>query len=162
MNFKLVLFLASTLFLGGFMIYGGVMKFSRPLPAPTSQIEKYEKEGMDKARTSSKLVISNYIFGLKQSGYFWQMLGFCELFFGLLIISQVFSFLGALMTVPISLNIFLFNAILKPDDLGDFVLTLGLFVANLIILVYYYPKWKHLVKDSTLLKSYQAVFKKGK
>lgn len=161
MKFKLVLFLASTLFLGGFMIYGGVMKFSRPIPTPTSQIEKYEEEGMDKARTSSKLVISNYIFGLKQSGYFWQLLGFCELFFGLLIISQVFSFLGALMNVPISLNIFLFNAILKPDDLGDFVLTLGLFVANLVILVYYYPKWKHLVKDSTLLKSYKTVFKKG-
>ena len=44
-----------------------------------------------------------YISGAKQTGYFWEVLGICELLFGLLLILQGTSFVGALFLLPITL-----------------------------------------------------------
>lgn len=152
MNFIKILLIVCTIFLGGFMIYGGIGKFAHPTPSATAQIEQYEKDGFEKAKESEHLKKDNHIFGMQQTGYFWAFLGICEIVFGLLIISQMFSFLGASMCLPITFNIFLFHVFLEADEVGELVLTLLLLLANLYILFYYYPSWKHLVKDQYALK----------
>ena len=88
-----------TIFLSLVMISSGINKMIqyKELPNPNMLIEKYsgnsvldniEEEGMN-------LKYNNYKFGLKQSGYFWQLLGLCEFFFGLLLLFKKTVFFGA-------------------------------------------------------------------
>jgi uncharacterized membrane protein YphA (DoxX/SURF4 family) len=155
MRIKHLLLLASTLFLGGFMIYGGLGKFVKPNPQPTDKIHEVEAIGVEESLTNDHLQISNFIFGLKQTHYFWQFLGICEILVGLLLLSQIFAFPGALMAVPITINIFLFHLFLEFHELGELVLTLMLFVANLYILFFYFNKWKGLFRDPDIIDGYK-------
>lgn len=116
MKISFVLYFLISLYVGGFMLYGGYQKFAKPLPAPTQMIETFEKEGATKMKQDQKLIIRNYVFGMKQTGYFWQFLGFCELLFGLMVLSQYFRFLGAVMLMPITVQIFLFHLFLEFHD----------------------------------------------
>ncbi len=141
---KIILIVIS-LYVGGFMLYGGYQKFVKPLPSPTQMIETFEKEGAEKMKQDEKLVIKNYIFGMKQTGYFWQLLGVCELLFGLMILSQYFRFAGAVMVIPITLQIFLFHVFLEPNDLEELLETGLLFFGTVAMIGYEYPKWKSLL-----------------
>src|SRR6186713_1065451 len=96
------------LILGGMLVLGGVEKFAKPIPSPTAQIEKV-KSGELTAENVEVLKIKNYIFGMKQTNYFWQFLGIVEIAFGILLITQVFGLLAAIMSLPITINIFLFH-----------------------------------------------------
>ncbi|MFQ3350568.1 MAG: putative membrane protein YphA (DoxX/SURF4 family), partial [Candidatus Arcticimaribacter sp.] len=81
-----ILFIIFRLFLGGFMIYGGIQKFKKPIPTPIEVLEKANKfSSPEKESTLQKIL---YISGSKQTGYFWQVLGLCELLFGFLLILQ--------------------------------------------------------------------------
>lgn len=112
-----IFFVVIRLMLGGIMLYGGYQKFAKPLPKPTQMITQIETEGSEKLKEKpAVLVIKNYIFGMKQTGYFWQLLGICEIVFGLMILSQYMSFVGALMLFPITLHIFLFHTFLTPSN----------------------------------------------
>src|SRR5690554_4743226 len=94
-----VLFIIYRLFLGGFMVYGGIKKFAKPNPAPMEVVEKANKfTSPEKESTLQKIL---YISGAKQTGYFWQVLGICELLFGFLLILQGTGFIGALFLLPI-------------------------------------------------------------
>ena len=89
------------------MIYGGIQKFEKPIPSSIEVLEKAEKfSAPDKEATLQKVL---YISGAKQTGYFWQVLGICELIFGFLLIIQGTGFIGALFLLPITLHIFLFH-----------------------------------------------------
>ena len=101
------------LILGGMMVYGGIQKFSKPLPEPVQVVETAQKfTSPEKESTLQKVM---YISGAKQTGYFWQVLGICELLFGLLLVLQGTSLVGALFLLPITLHIFLFHLLLAPD-----------------------------------------------
>lgn len=131
------------LFLGGFMIYGGIQKFQKPIPSPVEVVEKAEKfKAPEKESTLQKIL---YISGAKQTGYFWQLLGICELLFGLLILLQGSSFLGAVFLLPITLHIFLFHLFLESDELGELLQTGGLFAVNIALVLKERTKWKHLL-----------------
>lgn len=95
------------LYVGGFMIYGSLGKF-KPTPKPTEIIEKVQK-GEEVAPNIDVLKIKNYIFGMKQSGFFWPFLGIMEFLVGFLLVSQVFSRIGAIVALPLTFNIFLFH-----------------------------------------------------
>jgi uncharacterized membrane protein YphA (DoxX/SURF4 family) len=141
-----ILFIVARLGLGAMMLYGGYQKFSKPTPPPTEIIEQVEKEGSAKLKEDlQKLQRKNYIFGMKQTGFAWQLLGVCELLGGLLLISQFLSLLGATLVLPITLHIFLFHLFLEPDEVGELVETALMFVANLAIILKEYPKWKSLL-----------------
>lgn len=78
-----ILYIIFRLFLGGFMIYGGIQKFAKSSPTPIEVVEKANKfKSPEKKHTLQKIL---YINGAKQTGYFWQVLGTCELVFGLFI-----------------------------------------------------------------------------
>nr|WP_299073132.1 DoxX family membrane protein [uncultured Allomuricauda sp.] len=138
-----ILWIALRLFLGGFMIYGGIQKFQKPIPAPIEVVEKAEKfKAPEKESTLQKIL---YISGAKQTGYFWQLLGICELLFGLLILLQGSSFVGAVFLLPITLHIFLFHLFLEADELGELIQTGGLFITNIALVLKEKSKWKHLL-----------------
>ena len=129
--------------LGGFMIYGGIQKFQNPIPSPVEVVEKAEKfTSPEKESTLQKIL---YINGAKQTGYFWQVLGICELLFGLLLILQGTSFIGAVFLLPITLHIFLFHLFLEADEIGELLQTAALFLINVGLVLKERSKWQHLL-----------------
>lgn len=134
------------LILGGMLAYGGMAKFSKPVPEPAQMIKQVE-EGADLTSDTAVLKIKNYIFGMKQTGYFWTFLGIAEFLAGILLLSQVFGVIGAIVALPLTLNIFLFHLFLKPDDVPGLLETLGLLAINLWLIAVAYPKWKPLLID---------------
>lgn len=143
------------LFVGYFMISGGIDKFKGEIPAPDKIIEQV-KRGEQIAPNTQMLVLINYVFGMKQTGYFWAFLGFAELFAGILLVSQVFARIGALVALPITLNIFLFHLFLEPNEIAELVLTTILLAVNILLIGKTYKIWKPLVYDKSILKLKQA------
>lgn len=138
-----ILWLVLRLFLGGVMIYGGIQKFQKPIPTPLEVVEKADKfKDPAKESTLQKIL---YISGAKQTGYFWQVLGICELLFGLLLILQYPAFIGALFLLPITLHIFLFHVFLESDELTELFQTGALFAVNIALVLKDREKWKNLL-----------------
>jgi len=137
------LFIILRLILGGMMLYGGIQKFSKPLPEPVQVVETAQKfTSPEKESTLQKVL---YISGAKQTGYFWQLLGICELLFGLLLVFQGTSLVGALFLLPITLHIFLFHLFLEPDEPAELFQTAGLFTINILLVLKERKRWKHLL-----------------
>lgn len=138
-----ILFIICRLILGGFMIYGGIQKFEKPNPEPIEVLDKAQQfSSPEKENTLQKIL---YISGAKQTGYFWQVLGICELVFGLLLILQGTGFIGALFLLPITLHIFLFHLFLEADEVGELIQTGILFFINIALVLKERDKWKHLL-----------------
>lgn len=138
-----IAFIALRLFLGGFMIYGGIQKFTKPTPSPIEVVEKAQQfTSPDKVETLQKIL---YISGAKQTGYFWEVLGICELLFGVLLILQGTGFIGALLLLPITLHIFLFHVFLEPNDVLELLQTGALFLVNILLVLKERNQWKHLL-----------------
>ena len=138
-----ILFVVLRLVLGLMMVYGGIQKFQKPLPAPIEVVEKAEKfTSPDKVNTLQKIL---YISGAKQTGYFWQVLGVCELLFGIMLIVQTTGFIGAVLLLPITLHIFLFHLFLERDEIGELLQTGGLFLINIALVLKERELWRHLL-----------------
>ncbi|MGB5820245.1 MAG: DoxX family membrane protein [Saonia sp.] len=138
-----ILFIVLRLILGGMMLYGGVQKFQKPIPTPVEVVEKSEKfTSPEKENTLQKIL---YISGAKQTGYFWQVLGICELLFGLLLLLQGTGFIGAVFLLPITLHIFLFHLFLEADEIGELIKTGALFLINILLVLREKDRWKHLL-----------------
>jgi uncharacterized membrane protein YphA (DoxX/SURF4 family) len=138
-----ILFIILRLILGGMMIYGGIQKFTKPSPSPVEVVEKAQKFRQAEDRSTLQKVL--YINGAKQTGYFWEVLGICELLFGLLLILQGTGFIGALFLLPITLHIFLFHLFLEAEETGELLQTAGLFAINILLVLKERKKWKHLL-----------------
>jgi hypothetical protein len=115
------------------MIYGGIQKFINPNPTPIEVVEKAQKFSSPEKESTLKKIL--YINGLKQTDYFWQVLGISELLFGLFLILQGTGFMGALLLLPITLHIFLFHLFLEPDELGELIQTGVMFGINIALVV---------------------------
>ena len=137
------------------LFYGGIQKFQKPIPQPNSIIEQV-KAGEEVAPNTDILMIKNYIFGMKQTNYFWQFLGFAELLAGVLILSQIFWMLGAIIALPLTLNIFLFHLFLETHETGELLLTMALLLINIWFLIASYEKWKSIVVDKGALQFKEA------
>ena len=138
-----IVFVILRLILGGMMVYGGIQKFQKPIPSPVEVVEKAEKfTSPEKESTLQKIL---YISGAKQTGYFWQVLGICELLFGLLVLLQGTCFIGAVFLLPITLHIFLFHVFLETEELGELFQTGGLFAINVLLVLKERRQWQHLL-----------------
>jgi hypothetical protein len=125
------------------MIAGGIGKFLKPLPSPTEILQKAESyTSPNDTQTLQKIL---YISGSKQTGYFWELLGVCELLFGLLLVIQGTGFVGALLLLPITLNIFLFHLFLEPEKVGELVQWVLFLIINIVLVLHERSKWKHLL-----------------
>lgn len=121
--------------LGVLFIYAGIQKFT-PKPKPRSTTPETELP-------AHVVKIKGLIGGMKQTGYFWEVVGVAEIACGALLVSQVLALLGAVMLAPLTLNIFLFHAFLQPHDTGGLMMTGLYLLGNIVILAYGYPKLKH-------------------
>lgn len=129
-----ILILVMRLGLGGLFIYGGAQKFIPKPPRPATEQTVELPDHVVK--------IKAMIGGLKGTGYFWPMLGIAEILCGLLLISQWYALLGAVMLVPLTLNIFLFHLYLEPHEPRELILTGLYLLINLGLMAYDYPKLK--------------------
>lgn len=133
MNWKLII-IVLRISLGALFIYGGIQKFIPKAPRPSSvQVEELPEHVVK---------IKAFIGGMKKTDYFWSFLGIAEIICGLLLISQKFALLGAVMLVPITLNIFLFHLFLEPHERGELALTCLYLLINLSLISYHYKLLK--------------------
>ena len=141
---KRIIIIILNLVLGGMLLYGGIEKFAKPIPAPNKMIEQIKK-GEEIAPNIEVLKIKNYIFGMKQTNYFWQFLGAIELLAGFLLVSQFFSRIGAFIAMPVTINIFLFHVFLEPHEIGELFQMSGLLIINILLITFTYKIWKPLL-----------------
>lgn len=134
MNKLKILILVTRIALGGLFVYAGTQKF---IPKPPRSATEQAVELPDHV-----VKIKAMIGGLKGTNYFWPVLGVAEIICGLLLISQFYALLGAVMLVPLSLNIFFFHLFLEPHDVGELIMTGLYLLANMALLAYDYPKLK--------------------
>ncbi len=145
-----ILIIVLNLFVGGLLIYGSISKFGET-PKADKLIEQVKK-GEEIAPNIEVLKIKNYIFGMKQSGYFWTFLGIVELLAGILLMSQFFARIGAIIAFPITLNIFLFHVFLESHEVGELIQMSALLIINIVLIAATYKTWKPLLIDTTFFK----------
>ena len=131
------------LILGGMMLYGGIQKFNKPTPEPIQVVETAQRFTDPGQESTLQKIL--YISGAKQTGYFWQVLGICELLFGLLVLLQGTSLVGALFLLPITLHIFLFHLFLERDEPLELLQSAGLFAINVLLVLKERRRWKALL-----------------
>jgi putative oxidoreductase len=116
--------------LGVFFLYKGINKHW------LSPCKVYEPE------STIPLAYQQVITSLCQSG-FLKLVGALQALSGILLFIPRTRLFGAIMLFPIILNIFLMHLLMdnRPDELVETGLPL---LVNILILAFYYPKWKHL------------------
>lgn len=146
-----ITFIVLRLFLGGVMISAGAGKFFKPISNVTEMVKKINDENISSNTMTLQKVL--YIGGLKQTGYFWEVVAFCELLFGIFLIFYRSYFLGSLFLLPITLHIFLFHLFLEPDEVGELVYCGLLFAVNVALMFMEKNRWKGLFKKPESLKN---------
>lgn len=146
-----ITFIVLRLFLGGVMISAGAGKFFKPISNVTEVVKKINNENISSNTMTLQKVL--YIGGLKQTGYFWEVVTFCELLFGIFLIFYRSYFLGSLFLLPITLHIFLFHLFLEPDEVGELVYCGLLFAVNVALMFMEKNRWKGLFKKPESLKN---------
>lgn len=141
-----VTFIVLRLALGSLMVWGGMGKFTGSKPPADQMLTLSQEKKAALLGDPDALKIRNYIFGMKQSGFAWELLGVAEMAGGLLLISQIFSFLGALMLLPVTIHIFLFHLVLEPHEPGEVILAVLYLIVNLALIVKEYRLFKPLIK----------------
>lgn len=141
-----IAFITIRLFLGGVMISAGAGKFLKHIPSSSEVVEQITTE----VNSANKLELQKtlYINGLKQTGYFWELLGLCELFFGIMLLFRRTYFLGALFLLPITLHIFLFHLFLEPDEIGELLYCGVLLIINILMIFVEKNRWKNLIQHN--------------
>jgi uncharacterized membrane protein YphA (DoxX/SURF4 family) len=124
------------------MIEGGIDKFSGSKVDAEKTISKINKYSLEK----NEVVIQKILFisGMKQTGYLWELIGFSEILFGLMIIIKRTRTIGAILLLPVTLNILLFHAFLEPDEILSLFHVALLFLINSIIIIFNRNKVKPL------------------
>lgn len=80
---------------------------------------------------------------LYRTGFYWNFLGLMQLFAGILLLIPKTSFFGALIYLPIIINIFII--VLSMHFTGTPYIAGLMLVANLYLLFWDYKKLKHIV-----------------
>ncbi len=109
-----VLFVVSLLF-GLMMINSGLNKFLNYMPMP----EVPEAAG-------------NLMYAFVQSGWLFPLVALAEIIGGALFISNKFRALGAIVILPITVGVLLFNVVLAPSGI---IIAIILFAINIWVIV---------------------------
>lgn len=136
-------FVLIRLVLGVLFIYAGSIKLNNELPTPTETIDKLS--GYVEENNQKYFSIVSYIDGMKHTGFAYQVLAISEILFGLLILIQFTSFIGAIFLIPVTLHIFLLHIFLEWDEKIEVFYTGVLFLSNLALIFKEKDKWKHLI-----------------
>jgi uncharacterized membrane protein YphA (DoxX/SURF4 family) len=134
------------LFLGGMMVYGGIGKFGKPTPKADSTLVMEETKKQELLQNEEVLRMKNYFFGMKQTGFAYELLGIAEILGGLLVLSQLFSVIGPLILIPVTLHILVFHIKLEPNETKELLMSVLFFAINVVLLVKEYKSFKPLLK----------------
>lgn len=88
--------------------------------------------------------IGYFFDALYQSGWYYNFLGFAQLFVAALLLVPRTATLGALLYFPVILNIFIIT--LSLHFTGTWMITGLMLLANLFLLCWDYDKWKGILK----------------
>ncbi len=88
-------------------------------------------------------VAGEVLAGLTASGYFMPLLAICELLIGLMLLFNKWPALATIMLVPISLNILLFDIVLRPTG---WLFGLIPIIVNAYLVYYHFDKYKPLLE----------------
>ena len=84
----------------------------------------------------------NLIDAMKSSGYLYQLIMLCEIFSGLLLISNRWVPLGLAILLPINVNILLFDAFLNPQAI---FIPVMLCLLNVVLCLNYFHAYRPLL-----------------
>ena len=84
--------------------------------------------------------LNHFFETMYQSGLYWHFIGWGQLMAGFLLMSQIFSTLGAVMFFPLILNIFIIT--ISFDWVGVFTVTLFMLLINIYLLLWDWNKLK--------------------
>ena len=112
------------------------------VPQAHETADSNSAEGIDSPIVQQR---RDYIRGMKATGYLWELIGILELLGAAMLLIRPIQFLGSAILWPITLNVFLFHAVLEPEEMGELIFTSCMMVANTALLFRYWPKWRHLL-----------------
>lgn len=95
---------------------------------------------------------------LYQSGIYWRFLGWSQLLAGMILMTQLYSALGAVMMLPITINIFVIT--ISYYFAGTPIITSLLLLANVFLIVWEYEKLIPLFKSGEYQLSYTTTANK--
>ena len=144
--------LALSFYLGLVMAFSGLSKIinDKDLPDQYFLIEQYSGNTIEENITNYGLSLryDNFKFGLQQSGFFWQFLALSEFLFGLLLLFARTRIIGALLMLPITLNIFLMHAFLEIHEILELFYVFSLFCSNIIVTINYKDLLNQFIKKA--------------
>lgn len=98
--------------------------------------ERFSRPGMDDPMGTPFHLFET----LYQTGLWWQFMGWGQFLAGVLLLTQRYALLGAVMNFPIVLNVFFITISL--DFSGTPMITSGMLLANIILLMWHWPQLK--------------------
>ncbi|MBC7777682.1 MAG: hypothetical protein H7246_19765 [Phycisphaerae bacterium] len=87
--------------------------------------------------------LAHFFEAMYQSGIYWYFIGWGQLIAGFLLMSQIFSTLGAIAFFPIMLNIFIIT--IKFENTNILIITSLILLANIYLLLWDWNKLKFIV-----------------
>ena len=105
-------------------------------------------------RISTDHPIGYFFEGLYQTGFYWNFLGFAQILAGVILITQRFATLGALVFFSILVNIWLITISLHFK--GTWFITSLMMLANIILLIWDQHKFRSILtpQNSFVFKNY--------
>jgi len=117
--------------LGGSFVYASIFKI---------QGRRFTPESGETASIDS---LSHFFEAMYQSGIYWHFIGWGQFVAGFLLMSQIFSTLGALVFFPIMLNIFIIT--ISFDSTIILIITFLMLLANIYLLLWDWNRLKFIV-----------------
>ena len=113
---------------------------------------KYLMEGFEKFESLDRLIgrsspFIDFYLAMEETAYLLPFIGVVEILAALLILSQVFRFVGSLILLPVALNVCLAHLVLIQSPNG-IALTSFLLVVILVNLAIDYKRFKPILKAS--------------
>ena len=107
------------------------------------------------SQVSVETPIGAFFEAMYQTGGYWQFIGASQILAGLLLLSPVTAHLGALLFLPIIVNIFVVTVAL--GFTGTWLVTGLMLVAVVYLCCWDYPRWRSLVTESAMPANFSPV-----
>ena len=88
--------------------------------------------------------VGAYFQAMHDTGFYWNFIGFFQIFLGLLIFSKRFSALASLLMMPVTVNIFLVSVALQMR--GTPIITACMVLGNMALILWHYERFLPMVK----------------
>ncbi|MCB0707754.1 MAG: DoxX family membrane protein [Saprospiraceae bacterium] len=88
--------------------------------------------------------VGAYFFAMHETGFYWNFIGYFQIFVGLLIFFNRFVVMSSLLMMPVTVNIFLVSVALKMT--GTPYITSAMILGNVFLLAWHYKNYLSLLE----------------